>query len=654
MRLTQRFSALTNVLVNTSATRPGVLSRFLLRRPFSEFEGDSLPSRTVLLFHPPQTLRAEIQEACVQAVGERSARIVTPADADHSYVILSSPEVASTFVERGVEFDGITHVVRTNREMNGAERIGVTTTVHVNFGSHIEVDQVVAEAERLAGTASVSHHIPQNNANLVYINFRSPDDAIRIMQAGVVINGEDLRCDYSNPRAERPARSNDGFVPRSYDGDTWTICIRQLPEELSDDEVKSMVREACGKIPVRVNSTMQGPSKLFFVEMQTPAHSRELQTAGLIGPNGQEAILRFQEERRLNSDFYENVYGKTNRILVGAPVGTLGDNMGERVLQAARDIGVTPSDVEMTERNIRFAVESPEAAIKVYEHGLVVDDTAFRVRLVQPDATEPSAEVRLANLPWESTQADVMQAIEQATGVRPQSVSFLMNRAGRPRGLGFATFESPEQATKLVELAPGTIELDGRDLVAKYTRPRPERPRRSESRSFQDTPRVLAASVLVMNTNNHEAVLAALQQNYSMAPKSSSVEGAHVRLDFDSSDSATSVANGGLEVDGEQAYVTFRRSVLNDNLAGQTSALYVSKLNFPVDTDALMEDVAAQTGIRPSHASAPMEKNFLFLTFENPDDASKAAEMGFSHDGRRALIGYSVTKGDKERRQRYD
>ena len=68
-----------------------------------------------------------------------------------------------------------------------------------------------------------------------------------------------------------------------------------------------------------------------------------------------------------------------------------------------------------------------------------------------------------------------------------------------------------------------------------------------------------------------------------------------------------------------------------------------------------MEEVAAQTGIRPSFCSAPADKNFLFLNFSSPSDAATVAEAGFSFEGRRALIGYSVARKERrERRQRYD
>jgi len=54
--------------------------------------------------------------------------------------------------------------------------------------------------------------------------------------------------------------------------------------------------------------------------------------------------------------------------------------------------------------------------------------------------------------------------------------NLMMDRmSGRPRGFGFVTMSTPEEAQKAIEALNGA-ELDGRALTVNIARPREERP----------------------------------------------------------------------------------------------------------------------------------------------------------------------------------
>lgn len=81
----------------------------------------------------------------------------------------------------------------------------------------------------------------------------------------------------------------------------------------------------------------------------------------------------------------------------------------------------------------------------------------------------------VGNLPFSATEND-LQDLFAAYGAVAQ-VDLIMDRmTGRPRGFGFVTMQSQEEARKAVEALHGKA-FDGRDLTVNEARPREERPR---------------------------------------------------------------------------------------------------------------------------------------------------------------------------------
>lgn len=79
----------------------------------------------------------------------------------------------------------------------------------------------------------------------------------------------------------------------------------------------------------------------------------------------------------------------------------------------------------------------------------------------------------VGNLPFNTTENDLQDTFA-AHGTVTEA-NLLMDRAtGRPRGFGFVTMSSPEEAQKAIDALNGT-NLDGRSLTVNEARPREER-----------------------------------------------------------------------------------------------------------------------------------------------------------------------------------
>src|SRR5512146_1498348 len=79
----------------------------------------------------------------------------------------------------------------------------------------------------------------------------------------------------------------------------------------------------------------------------------------------------------------------------------------------------------------------------------------------------------VGNISFNTTENDLQDAFA-AHGTVTEA-NLMMDRAsGRPRGFGFVTMSSPEEAQKAIEAMNGA-NLDGRSLTVNEARPREER-----------------------------------------------------------------------------------------------------------------------------------------------------------------------------------
>ena len=84
-----------------------------------------------------------------------------------------------------------------------------------------------------------------------------------------------------------------------------------------------------------------------------------------------------------------------------------------------------------------------------------------------------STKLFVGNLDFKVTENDLQDAFA-AHGTVTEA-NLMMDRAtGRPRGFGFITMSSPEEAQKAIDALNGAT-LDGRNLTVNEARPREER-----------------------------------------------------------------------------------------------------------------------------------------------------------------------------------
>lgn len=80
----------------------------------------------------------------------------------------------------------------------------------------------------------------------------------------------------------------------------------------------------------------------------------------------------------------------------------------------------------------------------------------------------------VGNLSFNTTENDLQDAFAAHGTV--VEVNLMMDRvSGRPRGFGFVTMGSPEEAQKAIDALHGK-QLDGRALTVNIARPREDRP----------------------------------------------------------------------------------------------------------------------------------------------------------------------------------
>ena len=85
-----------------------------------------------------------------------------------------------------------------------------------------------------------------------------------------------------------------------------------------------------------------------------------------------------------------------------------------------------------------------------------------------------STKLFVGNLSFNTTDNDLQDAFA-AHGTVVETNLMLDRMSGKPRGFGFVTMSTPEEAQKAIDALNGA-ELDGRALTVNIARPREERP----------------------------------------------------------------------------------------------------------------------------------------------------------------------------------
>lgn len=85
-----------------------------------------------------------------------------------------------------------------------------------------------------------------------------------------------------------------------------------------------------------------------------------------------------------------------------------------------------------------------------------------------------STKLFVGNLSFKTTENDLHDAFS-AHGTVVEANLMMDRMTGRPRGFGFVTMGTPEEAQKAIEAWNG-VELEGRALTVNVARPREERP----------------------------------------------------------------------------------------------------------------------------------------------------------------------------------
>ncbi len=84
-----------------------------------------------------------------------------------------------------------------------------------------------------------------------------------------------------------------------------------------------------------------------------------------------------------------------------------------------------------------------------------------------------SAKLFVGNLSFNTTENDLQDAFA-AHGTVVEANLMMDRTTGRPRGFGFITMSTPDEAQKAIDALNGK-ELDGRALTVNIARPREER-----------------------------------------------------------------------------------------------------------------------------------------------------------------------------------
>ena len=90
----------------------------------------------------------------------------------------------------------------------------------------------------------------------------------------------------------------------------------------------------------------------------------------------------------------------------------------------------------------------------------------------------------VGNLSFNTTENDLQDAFA-AHGTVMEANLMVDRASGRPRGFGFVTMGTPEEAQKAIDALNGTM-LDNRNITVNEARPRPERSGNGGSRGQRE------------------------------------------------------------------------------------------------------------------------------------------------------------------------
>ncbi|MHB1305619.1 MAG: RNA recognition motif domain-containing protein [Limisphaerales bacterium] len=85
-----------------------------------------------------------------------------------------------------------------------------------------------------------------------------------------------------------------------------------------------------------------------------------------------------------------------------------------------------------------------------------------------------SSKLFVGNLSFNTTENDLQDAFA-AHGTVVEANLMMDRMSGRPRGFGFVTMSTPEEAEKAIQALNGA-QIDGRALTVNIARPREDRP----------------------------------------------------------------------------------------------------------------------------------------------------------------------------------
>jgi|SRR5689334_28826 len=104
----------------------------------------------------------------------------------------------------------------------------------------------------------------------------------------------------------------------------------------------------------------------------------------------------------------------------------------------------------------------------------VVGDSLWKATVRQTAEHHMSNKLFVGNLSFNTTENDLQDAFA-AHGTVLEANLMVDRMSGRPRGFGFVTMSTPEEAQNAIQAMHGK-DLDGRALTVNIARPREERP----------------------------------------------------------------------------------------------------------------------------------------------------------------------------------
>src|SRR5579864_7575995 len=103
----------------------------------------------------------------------------------------------------------------------------------------------------------------------------------------------------------------------------------------------------------------------------------------------------------------------------------------------------------------------------------MVGNSFGAIGLVLSNITNMSNKLFVGNLSFNTTENDLQDAFA-AHGTVLEANLMVDRMSGRPRGFGFVTMSTPEEAQKAID-ALNNASLDGRNITVNVARPREER-----------------------------------------------------------------------------------------------------------------------------------------------------------------------------------